>query len=354
MDFEAPADAWYVYVAVVIVSIAVAGIAVGIPSMPPPDAQQAANTIEAVTGSEYTSSASYEHDADVVTIDRRTITMKNEYGTAHASFAYGTVVPVTGHDRLENVTGGQSLEDAYDDEFEDPHTDGTATFFDEVAEADSANSGDELYADGELVVRTVAIQDDSTVGLEVRPSNNEALAGDLADEDEDIDADDVEIPGKLDLRMTGTADSETSVQVDGETLTESIDVDDSDGWLRDTITGFTCRYGGFWCDDDPDVEPIEHTVESFSDLEGTETVTLVEGDLGDATDSEEDAVELWTGTYELEIRATGSNFDDCRDTVDDAGAWTEICGPDLTLEAFDDPHWHDPRGDVHYVTLVTV
>lgn len=354
MDFEAPADAWYVYVAVVIISVTFAGIAVGIPSMPPPDAQQAANTIEAATGSEYASSASYEHDADVVTIDRRTITMKNEYGTAHASFSYGTVVPVNGHDRLENVTGGQSLEDAYNDELDDPHTDGTATFFEEIDGADADNSGDELHADGELVVRTVAVREDSAIGLDARPSNNEALERDLATEDDDIDADDVEIPGEVELRVTGTADSETTVHVDGETLTESIDVDDSDGWLRDTITGYTCRYGGFWCDDDPDVEPIEHTVESVPELEGTERVTLVEGDLDDVTDSEEDDVELWTGTYELEVRASGADFDDCQNTIDAAGEWTEICGPDLTLEEFDDPHWHEPRGDVHYVTLVKV
>ncbi|AXR81641.1 DUF7283 family protein [Natrarchaeobaculum sulfurireducens] len=354
MDFEAPADAWYVYVAVVIISVSFAGIVVGISSMPPPDAQQAANAIETATGSEYASSASYEHDADVVTIDRQTITMKNEYGTAHASFSYGTVVPVNGHDRLENVTGGQSFGAAYDDELDDPHTDGTATFFEEIAEADEANSGDKLHADGEIVVRTVAIRDDSAVGLDARTSNNEALEQDLADADDGLDAEDFQIPGEVELRMTGTAASETTVHVSGETLTDAIDVDGSDGWLRDTITGYTCQYGGFWCDDEPDIEPIEYVLESVSTLEGTETVTLVEGDLDEVTDSEADTVELWTGTYELEIEADGDDFDGCHDTIDEAKDWTEICGPDLTLESFDDPHWHETRGDVHYVTLVTV
>jgi len=35
MDLEAPADAWYVWLAVSIISAAVAGIALGLPTGPP-------------------------------------------------------------------------------------------------------------------------------------------------------------------------------------------------------------------------------------------------------------------------------------------------------------------------------
>ncbi|MBZ6493603.1 DUF7283 family protein [Natrinema longum] len=356
MDFEAPVDGWYVHVAMVIASITFAGIALGIPSMPPPDAQRGANTIEGVTGSEYAASASYEHDAAVVTIDHETITMENEYGSSHARFAYGTVVPVNGYDRLENVTHGRSFEDEFGAELEDPHTDATGEFFALVEAADVENTGTELAANGEIVTRRVAVEEDSTVGIEAKATNNDALAQDLADEDDDLDEEDIEIPGTVRVRVDGTADSDTNVQVDGTELTETIDVDDSEGWFKATVTGFTCNRGGFWCDDTPDIDAIDYDFAPFPGLEegDTETVTLVDGDLDAVTDSDEDEVTIWTGTYDLEITVVGADFEDCHGTIDEAGEWTEICGPSLTSEEFDDPHWHENRGGVRYVTLVTV
>lgn len=356
MDFEDPADAWYVYVAVVIVTGAFAGIALGIASLPPPDAQAAANTIEAATGSKYATSASYEHNAEIVRIEYETITLENQHGTSHASFAYGTVVPVDGHERLENVTYGQSFEDAYEAELDDPHTDATAAFFQEIEAADTDNTGDEIYADGELIARTIAIEEDSTVGLEAKATNNDDLAADLAAEDDDLDEDEIEIAGDVKLVIHGTADGGSNVHVSGTMLAETIDVDDADGWFATTVTGFTCSVLGWWCEDQPDVQPIDHTAATFDTLENghVERITLVDGDLEDATDSDADEVELWTGTYALEIAVTGADFEGCEGTIDGSEEWTDICGPDLTLEDFDDPHWHEDRGGVHYVTLVTV
>ncbi|ARS91091.1 DUF7283 family protein [Natrarchaeobaculum aegyptiacum] len=62
MDLEAPMDAWYAYVAVVLVSVTFAGITLGLASLPPPDAPKAATTIERVTSSDYAASARYNHD----------------------------------------------------------------------------------------------------------------------------------------------------------------------------------------------------------------------------------------------------------------------------------------------------
>ncbi|AHG00753.1 hypothetical protein HALLA_05955 [Halostagnicola larsenii XH-48] len=50
MELEAPADAWYVWLALSIVSIAIVGIVLGLPTGPPPDANEAANTIERTAG----------------------------------------------------------------------------------------------------------------------------------------------------------------------------------------------------------------------------------------------------------------------------------------------------------------
>lgn len=171
MDLEAPADAWYTYVAVSIVSVALAGLALGVTTGPPPDAQQAANAIEGATGSEYTASASYEHDAQRVTIDRQTITMENEHGTSHASFAYDIVVPVNDHERLENLVYGSTFEDEYASELADPDTHAVEAFTADVEDAFNETAGTSLSATGELHARKIVVDPDSD---ELAPLTEEA------------------------------------------------------------------------------------------------------------------------------------------------------------------------------------
>lgn len=170
MDLDAPADAWYVYVAVAIVSVALAGLAVGVSTGPPPDAERAATAIEGATGTEYAASASYDHDADVVTINRRTITMDNDHGTAHSSFAYGSVVPVNGHDRLEALASGSAFDEVYADELSDPDTHAVEAFTEEVEDAFADNTGEPLRAGGELRVRTITVDGEAD---ELEPSTEE-------------------------------------------------------------------------------------------------------------------------------------------------------------------------------------
>lgn len=180
MDFEAPVDAWYVWIAVGIVSIAIAGVAIGLPSGPPPDANQAANTVDGVTGSSYEASGSYEHDADEVRIDGKQISMRNEHGTSHASLAFGTMVPVMDHEAPASVAYGASVEEEFDsrhrftgykDSF-DPSGGNTPRdlemtpvsedghFLRALYEANADNSGEWREANGEVVVRKVSLDGD--------------------------------------------------------------------------------------------------------------------------------------------------------------------------------------------------
>ncbi|MEF8820862.1 MAG: hypothetical protein V5A52_01170 [Halovenus sp.] len=94
MELETPADAWYVWVGVAIVSVGVAGVALGVPSQPPPDATEAANAIDRVAVSQYGASASFDHDADAVRIGPKQIALRNDGGTTHASIAVGSMTPV--------------------------------------------------------------------------------------------------------------------------------------------------------------------------------------------------------------------------------------------------------------------
>lgn len=97
VELESHVDAWYVWVGALIASIAIAGVAVSLPSEAPPDANQAANTIEEVGTSTYNASAEYEHDATEVKLDAKTIAMENDGGVDRATIAFGSMTPVREH-----------------------------------------------------------------------------------------------------------------------------------------------------------------------------------------------------------------------------------------------------------------
>lgn len=164
MDWEAPVDGWYVWLAVALVSIAFVGIALSLPSGPPPDANRAANSIDDVAGSNYEASARMEHDADAVKIEGRVIEMRNDHGTSRSNLAFREAVLVNGHDRLENLVYGSSVDDEYN------HSSILiSTAYDNLlTDVDEAwgNRSEWHQADGELVVRTVSWDPGIIAGLD--------------------------------------------------------------------------------------------------------------------------------------------------------------------------------------------
>lgn len=107
MNVETPVDAWYVWLGVAIASVTIAGVALSLPTQPPPDATAAANTIDAVAGSTQTATASYDHDAVAVRLDTGRISLRNDAGTAHAAVAFESLTPLSA---VENNTVRRALE----------------------------------------------------------------------------------------------------------------------------------------------------------------------------------------------------------------------------------------------------
>lgn len=95
MNFEAPADGWYVWLGIALTSTLVAGVALTLPAEPPPDANSTANAVEHVATARYGATATCEHNAEAVKIGSRTITMRNEAGTARATITVGKMTPLT-------------------------------------------------------------------------------------------------------------------------------------------------------------------------------------------------------------------------------------------------------------------
>ncbi|PSP76088.1 hypothetical protein BRC81_13895 [Halobacteriales archaeon QS_1_68_20] len=103
---EVPVDAWYVWIGLTTVSAAVLGVAVAFPTAPPPDADAAAEAVDAVAGAGNGSTVDHPVSAAAVRFAPHSVSVRTEAGLAHARLAYGPVTPVVGDDRLEDVLDG--------------------------------------------------------------------------------------------------------------------------------------------------------------------------------------------------------------------------------------------------------
>lgn len=115
MDSELPADSIYTYLGVAIVSVAMMGIVVALPTTVPPNAANAANTIDEVAASGVNASATQEHSAESVRIGVEQIALKNKGGTRRASVVYGPLTWVSGSERLDRVLSGASISSQFAD-----------------------------------------------------------------------------------------------------------------------------------------------------------------------------------------------------------------------------------------------
>jgi hypothetical protein len=105
--FDAPLDAMYVWLGLGVVSLAVAGTALALPTAAPPDPGPVADTVDDVAASAGEARASVEVTADRLRLSRRFVALRSEGGTVRARFAFGPVTPATG-DRLGRVLHGTS------------------------------------------------------------------------------------------------------------------------------------------------------------------------------------------------------------------------------------------------------
>ncbi|MFD1586943.1 hypothetical protein ACFR9U_08105 [Halorientalis brevis] len=104
--FDAPADTWYLWLGVATTSVLALGVAVALPSTPPPDATAAANTIDAVATSPHEATGEHALDARQFKLGPHRVALRNDAGTAHADVAYGPVTPVREGSPLASVLTG--------------------------------------------------------------------------------------------------------------------------------------------------------------------------------------------------------------------------------------------------------
>ncbi|MDG5775857.1 hypothetical protein VB773_17580 [Haloarculaceae archaeon H-GB2-1] len=112
--FDAPVDAWYTWVGVATVSLAVFGVVLGLPAVAPPDAATLAETVDSVASSPYEASATVEVRAERLRLGSTAVVLRNREGTSHATFAYAPVVPVVNSTLLGAVVDGRPPHRVFD------------------------------------------------------------------------------------------------------------------------------------------------------------------------------------------------------------------------------------------------
>jgi hypothetical protein len=111
--FEAPIDSLYVWTGLSLTSALFLGVAVGLPTQPPPNAASVADAVDVVAGSPYPSTAEQPTGADAARIGPRRVTLRGDGGTSHATFVSGPVVPA-GEGSLGRVLSGIPPRSAFD------------------------------------------------------------------------------------------------------------------------------------------------------------------------------------------------------------------------------------------------
>jgi len=106
--FEVPVDALYAWLGVATVSIAVLGVVVALPAAAPPDATAAADAIDRVAVGPPDAHDTARIDGGEYRLGPHQLSVRNDAGTASATFAYGPVTPAIEDDRLELLLYGHA------------------------------------------------------------------------------------------------------------------------------------------------------------------------------------------------------------------------------------------------------
>lgn len=106
--FDAPLDAWYVWIGLAAASGVALSVASVLPAAPPPDAAGAATVIDSTAASRYPSTGSHPLEAtNAIRVGTDSLSLRGPGGTEHAALGYGPVTPAVADDGLREVLRGE-------------------------------------------------------------------------------------------------------------------------------------------------------------------------------------------------------------------------------------------------------
>jgi hypothetical protein len=111
---DVPIDSWYTWLGVATVSVVAFATVASLPTAPPPDAASVADAVDRTAASQHDATAEIPIDAEQLRIGANRIGLRSDGGTAHASLAYGPIVPVGETPRLQAVLRGSAPSAEFD------------------------------------------------------------------------------------------------------------------------------------------------------------------------------------------------------------------------------------------------
>lgn len=114
--FELPADSPALLVGLAVTAAAFLAVAGSLPARPAPDAAGVAGTIDDVAAGDAPAAASHSHDAAAIRLDPHGLAMRNDGGTARATFAFGPITPVIGDGPLRTVLRGEHPAEVFENQ----------------------------------------------------------------------------------------------------------------------------------------------------------------------------------------------------------------------------------------------
>ncbi|SFL02421.1 hypothetical protein SAMN04487950_2012 [Halogranum rubrum] len=112
--FDVPLDAWYSWVGLSLASLALFGVVASVPTTAPPDATAVANTVDRVAANDHATTAEHPLGATAIRLGPHRVGLRNDAGTAHASYAFGPVTPVSDDSALQQVLYGRPPSDLFE------------------------------------------------------------------------------------------------------------------------------------------------------------------------------------------------------------------------------------------------
>lgn len=111
-----PVDSPILHAGLVIAAAVFIGVIGSLPARPAPDAAGVAETVDRITVDDGAPTARHDHSGETVRIRPHGLALRNDGGTARATFAFGPVIPVTHSDRrLQAVLSGESVRNVFAD-----------------------------------------------------------------------------------------------------------------------------------------------------------------------------------------------------------------------------------------------
>lgn len=112
---DVPVESAHIWLGLALVSATMVGLAVRVPTAPPPDAEPVARTVDSVATSPFEAMGRQPLDAAQIRLGSDRVGVRSSGGTDHASFAFDSVVPVFEDGPVRTVLAGRPPASAFDD-----------------------------------------------------------------------------------------------------------------------------------------------------------------------------------------------------------------------------------------------